>query len=58
VPLSPEELESPQYTPGISCPHCYDKTSEAKKAALTERQKQVILAKKRGEAHIGEKQKS
>ncbi|EUJ10170.1 putative sulfurtransferase [Methylophilaceae bacterium 11] len=57
MPLSPEELESPQYTPGISCPHCYDKTSEEKKAALTERQKQVILAKKRGESHIGEKQK-
>jgi len=56
MPLSPEELKSPQYTPGISCPHCYDKTSEAKKAALTERQKQVILAKKRGEAHVGKKQ--
>ena len=56
-PLSPEEMQSEQYTPGISCPHCYDKTSEQKKAALTERQKQVILAKKRGESHIGEKQK-
>lgn len=56
MPLSPEELKSPQYTPGISCPHCYDKTSEEKKAALTERQRQVILAKKRGENHIGEKQ--
>jgi UPF0176 protein len=58
MPLSPEELKSPQYTPGISCPHCYDKTSEEKKAALTERQRQVILAKKRGENHIGEKQKT
>ncbi len=57
MPLSPEELKSQQYTPGISCPHCYDKTSEDKKAALTERQKQVILAKKRGKAHIGEVQK-
>ena len=56
-PLSTEEMQSEQYTPGISCPHCYDKTSEQKKAALTERQKQVILAKKRGESHIGEKQK-
>ena len=56
MPLSPAELQSPQYTPGISCPHCYDKTSEEKKAALTERQKQVVLAKKRGQAHIGEKQ--
>lgn len=53
MPLSPEELKSDRYTPGISCPHCYDKTSEEKKAALTERQKQVILAKKRGENHIG-----
>ena len=56
-PLSPDEIQSEQYTPGISCPYCYDKTSEQKKAALTERQKQVILAKKRGESHIGEKQK-
>jgi UPF0176 protein len=56
MPLSPEELKSPKYTPGISCPHCYDKTSEEKKAALTERQKQVILAKRRGQTHIGEKQ--
>lgn len=55
MPLSPEELKSEKYTPGISCPYCYDKTSEQKKAALTERQKQVLLAKARGESHIGEK---
>lgn len=55
MPLSPEELKSDKYTPGISCPYCYDKTSEQKKAALTERQKQVLLAKSRGENHIGEK---
>jgi UPF0176 protein len=58
MPLSPEELKSPQYTPGISCPHCYSSLTEEKKKSLTERQKQVILAKQRGEAHIGEKQKS
>ncbi len=58
MPLSPEELKSPLYTAGIACPHCYNKTSEDKKAALTERQKQVILAKQRGETHIGEKQKT
>ena len=34
-----------------------DKISEDKRARLTERQKQVILAKQRGETHIGEKQK-
>jgi UPF0176 protein len=57
-PLSPLEMQSPQYTAGISCPYCYDKISEEKRASLTERQKQVILAKKRGEMHIGEKQKN
>ncbi|MGJ8620810.1 MAG: rhodanese-related sulfurtransferase [Methylophilaceae bacterium] len=57
MPLSPEELNSDQYTPGISCPYCYDKTSEEKKAALTERQKQVVLAKARGEDHIGKQLK-
>lgn len=56
-PLSPAELTCAQYTPGISCPYCYNTISEEKRASLTERQKQVILAKQRGEAHIGEKQK-
>lgn len=55
-PLSEQDMQSPHYLPGISCPHCHDKISEDKKARLTERQKQVILAKQRGENHIGEKQ--
>jgi UPF0176 protein len=57
MPLSPEELQSPHYTAGISCPHCYNILTEEKRKSLTERQKQVILAKKRGQAHIGEKLK-
>lgn len=56
-PLSPVEMQSAEYTPGISCPYCYNTISEEKRASLTERQKQVILAKQRGAAHIGEKQK-
>ena len=47
-------MKSEQYQPGISCPHCYDKVSEEKRARLKERQKQVMLAKQRGKAHIGE----
>ena len=50
-------MESEQYRAGISCPYCYNKVSEEKRASLIERQKQVILAKQRGEMHIGEKQK-
>ena len=56
MPLSPAELKSPQYTAGISCPHCFSTLTEAKKLSLTERQKQVILAKQRGKTHIGESQ--
>lgn len=56
-PLSPAEVEDEKYTAGISCPYCYDSLTEKKRASLTERQKQVILAKQRGETHIGEKQR-
>ena len=56
MPLSPDELKSPQYTAGISCPHCYNSLTEEKIKSLTERQKQVILAKERGKTHIGESQ--
>jgi UPF0176 protein len=54
-PLSPDDIKSDKFTPGISCPHCYNSRTPEKLSALTERQKQVILAKKRGEIHIGHK---
>jgi UPF0176 protein len=52
-PLSPEEMKSAQYVAGISCPHCHDKLSPEKRASVTERQKQMALARRRGEAHLG-----
>ena len=54
-PLSQGDIKSEKYTPGISCPHCYDQHTPEKLQALTERQKQVILAKERGIDHIGSK---
>ena len=54
-PLSQDDIKSEQYTPGISCPHCYNHHTPEKLQALTERQKQVILAKERGIDHIGGK---
>lgn len=54
-PLSPDEMKSEYYVAGISCPHCFHKIPAEKHARLLERQKQVELAKKRGEIHIGEK---
>ena len=55
-PLSPEELESNQYTKGISCPYCINKLSDKKKAGVIERQKQIMLSKSKGENHIGDNQ--
>ena len=52
-PLSAEDLQSDKYTPGISCPHCFNTHSPQKIQSLTERQKQVILAKQRSVRHIG-----
>ena len=54
-PLSADDMQSDRYTPGISCPHCYNQHTPEKLKALTERQKQVILAKERGIEHIGTK---
>lgn len=53
MPISPEEKQSAAYRPGISCPKCVDKLSDAQIERFSERQKQVELAKQRGEAHIG-----
>ena len=54
-PLSPEEIQSNDYIEGISCSYCMGKISEEKKSNLKERQKQINLAKSRGEEHIGKK---
>jgi len=54
-PLSPEEIKSKDYSEGISCSYCIGNVSETKKNNLKERQKQINLAKVRGEEHIGKK---
>ncbi len=54
-PITDEDMTSPHYQPGASCPNCYDKISEEKRKGAAERHKQVQLAKQRGEQHIGRK---
>ena len=56
-PLSLEDMKHKKYIPGISCPHCFNTHTPEKLKSLTERQKQVILAKSKGYAHIGTKTK-
>ncbi len=53
MPLSAEEMQSPDYVPGISCPHCIGERNEEQRARYAERQRQQQLAKKRGAAHVG-----
>lgn len=51
-PITEEEKHSPLYEKGVCCPHCHDTLSEDQRARFSERQKQVELARQRGEAHI------
>ncbi|MEX2962587.1 rhodanese-related sulfurtransferase [Microbulbifer sp. TYP-18] len=53
-PVTGEEMQSPQFEQGVSCPHCFDSISEADRARFREREKQIQLAKLRGEEHIGQ----
>lgn len=52
-PVGAAEIASPQYQPGVSCPHCFDARSEAQKRGFAERQRQVELARARAQQHVG-----
>jgi UPF0176 protein len=52
MPITDEEKQSEHYVKGVSCPHCHDKTTPEQKERFAEREKQIQLAKKRGEQHI------
>ncbi|WP_300376080.1 rhodanese-related sulfurtransferase [Henriciella sp.] len=52
-PVGEDERADPRYEEGVSCPACYDRLSDEQRARFAERQRQVELAHKRGEAHIG-----
>ena len=53
MPVGEEDIASDEYIEGISCPNCFGTHSEEKKKRFAERQKQIKLAKQRGEKHIG-----
>ena len=53
MPLSDDDKAHPAYAAGVSCHHCIDMTDEASRARFAERQKQITLAKARGESHLG-----
>ncbi|MEZ9370646.1 rhodanese-related sulfurtransferase [Shewanella sp. 10N.286.51.B2] len=53
MPITKEEMQTPAFVQGVSCPHCIDKISDEQRQRFIERERQVQLAKQRGEAHIG-----
>ena len=53
MPITEDDKTHENFTRGVSCHHCYDQTSELQKQRYIERQKQIELAKQRGEDHIG-----
>ncbi|WP_428927422.1 rhodanese-related sulfurtransferase [Marinibacterium sp. SX1] len=52
-PILAEDRERPEYEAGVSCHHCIDETSAEDKARFRERQKQIRLARSRGDTHLG-----
>ena len=53
LPITDEDKTSEQYVKGVSCPHCYEKISQKQRQRFAEREKQMQLAARRGEFHMG-----
>ncbi len=52
-PISKEEMTSPLYERGVSCPHCHSTLTPKKRESARQRQRQEDLARARGDKHIG-----
>ncbi len=58
MPLTEADKRGADYEHGVSCRHCVGRHSEADRRRFRERQKQIKLARARGEVHIGQKQEN
>jgi UPF0176 protein len=54
MPITAADKASERFQQGVSCPHCHDKLTAPQKARFSERQKQMELARLRGQAHMGD----
>lgn len=54
-PISTDDMASPYFVLGLSCPHCHDSKTEEQKLRFLERQRQIELAKQRHQPYIGVK---
>lgn len=53
MPVSVEDRASSLYVEGVSCPRCHAARTAEQRASYAERHRQVGLAARRGEAHVG-----
>ncbi len=52
-PISGQDKRSDQYREGVSCPHCFAEKSDEDRERYAQRQKQIEIAGKRDQKHIG-----
>jgi len=52
-PLSPDDVKSPLYVAGQSCPYCHHARDDAQRERYAERHRQETLAAQRGIRHVG-----
>ena len=52
-PVSRADRASASFEEGVSCPHCLGEFSDDDRARFRERQRQVGIAARRGEPHLG-----
>ena len=53
LPITEEDMQHEHYKKGVSCPRCHGKHTPSQIKRFEERQKQIELAKARGQEHIG-----
>ena len=52
-PITEEEKQSEHYIKGVQCPKCVGKYTKEQRSSFAERERQIKLAKARGDTHIG-----
>lgn len=54
-PINEADKRSDKYIKGVACPRCYDEQTPEQRSRFLERQKQMELASRKGELHIGDR---
>ena len=53
LPLTQQQMQHEHYQKGVSCEFCFDKQSAEQKERFAQREKQMQLAQRRGDTHLG-----